>query len=69
MRYFEITINGKIHRFIFDPDTDDPAEGATLVGVWHVGSDDVHELSPAQHAESAAWDAANRHYGIGGADN
>lgn len=61
---FEVTINGKVHRFEFDADTDDPADGATLVGVRRVGSDDVHQLAPSSHAEPAAWDAANKHYGL-----
>ena len=60
---FEVTINNKIHRFDFNADTDDPADGATLIGVRYVGSD-VHQLAPSQHAEPAAWDVANEHYGI-----
>ena len=61
---FEVTINNKIHRFDFNADTDDPADGATLIGVRYVGSEDVHQLAPSQHAEPAAWDVANEHYGI-----
>ena len=61
---FEVTCAGKVHRFQFDPSTDDPADGATLVGVRTCGSDDIHQLTPSQHAEPAAWDAANKHYGI-----
>ena len=61
---FEVTINGKVHRFMFDPSTDDPAEGATLVGVRYAESVDVHQLSPSKHAEPAAWDAAAAHYGL-----
>ncbi len=60
---FEVTINGKVHRFMFDPSTDDPAEGATLVGVRYAESVDVHQLSPSKYAEPAAWDAAAAHYG------
>jgi len=61
---FEVTINGKVHRFAFDPSTDDPAEGATLVGVRYAESVDVHQLSPSRYAEPAAWDAAAAHYGL-----
>lgn len=61
---FEVTVNGKVHRFEFDADTDNPADGATLVGVRWVGSTDIHQLAPSKHAEPAAWDAAASHYGI-----
>ncbi len=61
---FEVTINNKIHRFDFDADADDPADGAILIGVRYVGSEDVHQLAPSQHAEPAAWHIANEHYGI-----
>ncbi len=64
MSKFEVEVNGKVHRFMFAPSTDDPAEGATLVGVRYAGSVDVHQLSPSKHAEPAAWDAAAAHYGL-----
>jgi hypothetical protein len=64
MSTVEITVNGKIHRFVFDPQTDAPADGPTLVGVRYENSDDVHQLAPTQHAEEAAWKIAAEEFGL-----
>lgn len=60
----EVTVNNKVHRFVFDPDTDSREDGATLVGVRREGSADIHELAPSEHAEQGAWDEANKRFGL-----
>lgn len=65
MRKTEVTLNMKVHTFMFNDSSDDPGEGATLTGVRHEGSWDEHQLRPSEHAEPAAWDAANRALRVG----
>lgn len=50
----EFTHNGLDYRFVFDPRTDDPNEGAILTFVGRGGE----RLSPHEYAEPEAWDIA-----------
>lgn len=57
---YEFSFGGLDYRFCFNPRTDDPAEGATLVYVGGYGE----RMDPSQHADPEAWNIANRHYGL-----
>ena len=56
---FETIVNGKTHHFVFDPETDDPSEGATLT---LVADKNGKRLPPSVHAEARAWQEANEYF-------
>ena len=58
---YEFEMKGKLYSFAFDPDTDDPAEGATLTYVSDAATGS--RLNPKE-ADSHAWTVANYHFGL-----
>jgi len=60
MKETEFYLNGKHYRFVYDPATDDPNEGAMLT---YVGNE-TGRLRPSEDAEPEAWEIANKNLGL-----